>query len=223
MRELHTAALTNVLRRGAETIIANEPVLTRADQQIGDGDHGVGMARGFRAALIALDRVDVEASPGTPFEAVGKAIMTTAGGASGAIFGTFFTAVGKACPDSTLDAPGLHRALAAGADAVMARGKAQAGDKTMLDALLPAIAALGRADDADIAIAVADAAIAAKQGMKATASMLAGAGRSRNLGERVLGHVDPGAMSMSFLFEGFAQALLPLDHEEAVKTKAKEP
>ena len=187
------------LRAAAERVIGSEPVLTRADQAIGDGDHGLEMARGFRAALEALDGLAAEATPGAAFGAVGRAVLTKAGGASGAVFGSFFSGVGKALGEAAeVDGPALAAGFRAGAAAVMARGKAKAGDKTMLDALLPAIEVM------EAGGGLAQAAAAAARGAEATAGMQATTGRAKSLGARSVGHPDPGALSMQFLMEGMA-------------------
>ena len=205
MRVLDGAATVTMLRAGAARLIENEQALTRADQTIGDGDHGVGMARGFRSALAALDGLGGGAGPGAAFSAVGKAVLMNAGGASGAVFGTLFNAIGKTLSGAEVDTRALAAALGDGAQAVMARGKAGAGDKTMLDALLPAIEVIDSADpEGDLASAMKAAAAASRRGMEATANMVARTGRAKTLGPRSLGHVDPGALSMTLLFEGMA-------------------
>ena len=196
-----------MLRRASETVIANEPLLTKADQAIGDGDHGIGMARGFKAALVALDKLGTDPTPKAAFAAVGTAVLLSAGGASGAVFGTLFQGAGKALDSAAVDAATFAAALEAGAAAVMARGQAKAGDKTMLDALLPAIAALKAHGGEGFGTAIGAAAAAARHGARTTADMLAGTGRAKMLGARALGHVDPGALSMSFVFEGMEKAL----------------
>ncbi len=197
-------ATREMLRAAAERVIAAEPELTRADQAIGDGDHGVGMARGFRAALVALDGLDGEADPGAAFSAVGRAVLTNAGGASGAVFGSFFSAAGKSMTGKVIGTVDLAAAFEAGAQAVMARGKAKAGDKTMLDALLPAIETLVAAGADTPGKALGRAAAAAAEGAKATAGMQASTGRAKNLGARSIGHPDPGALSMAFIMHGMA-------------------
>jgi dihydroxyacetone kinase-like protein len=193
------AAMTAMLRRAAERVIDAEPELTRADQAIGDGDHGLGMARGFNAAVGALDGLADGVTPGAAFSAVGRAVLTKAGGASGAVFGSFFSGVGKALGDAAeVDEAGLAVGLRAGAEAVMARGKAKAGDKTMLDALLPAVEAMEGGGG------LKAAAEAAARGAEATAAMQATTGRAKSLGARSVGHPDPGALSMRFILEGMA-------------------
>lgn len=207
---LNGAAVAAMLRSAAETVIANEAALTKADQAIGDGDHGIGMTRGFTAALTALDRLGEAPAPGAAFTAVGRAMLSATGGAAGAVFGTLFQGIGKAIATDTVDAVSLIEAFDAGAKAVMVRGKAKAGDKTMLDALLPAIDAMR--GGGDFAALGARAAAAARQGAAATSHMIANMGRAKMLGERALGHPDPGALSVSFVFAGMARflaAILP--------------
>jgi dihydroxyacetone kinase-like protein len=196
-----------MLRSAVEAVIANEPALTRADQATGDGDHGIGMARGGKAAVAALDKLGAAATPKSAFIAVGRAILAGTGGAAGAVFGTFFQATGNAIAADSVDRESLAFAFDAGAKAVMARGKAKPGDKTMLDALFPAIESLQQGDTADFAVLGQRAAAAAKQGAEATATMVATMGRAKMLGQRAIGHADPGALSVSFMFEGMANAL----------------
>src|SRR5919107_806750 len=132
------------LQGACDAIVAAQDRLTRADQAIGDGDHGAGMARGFRAAREALGAA-VPASVGDLFKAVGMAILAKSGGASGAVFGTFFIAAAKPLEGTDLTAATLLAALEAGTQGVRDRGKARPGDKTMVDAALLAIAAAGAA------------------------------------------------------------------------------
>ena len=204
---LDVAHLADMLRAAAEDVIANEPVLTKADQAIGDGDHGIGMARGFKAALLALDKHDSEQSPAQVFAAFGSAILLNAGGASGAVFGTFFKGVGKALTSELVELTSLAAAFDEGAKAVMARGNAKPGDKTMLDALAPAVEALAHAQTGPPARAFQIAAVAARRGAEATSDMIAGTGRAKMLGQRSIGFIDPGALTMTFVFEGMARCL----------------
>ena len=191
------------LAAAAEAVVAAKDVLTKADQAIGDGDHGLGMARGFRAfaeALAKQDGGDAAAS----LQAGGRALMMSSGGASGAIFGTIFQAAGKALPPGDLPEPAaLAAAFATGLQAVRDRGKAKAGDKTMIDAAEPAIAALA-AGPQDLALALTAMARAARSGMEATRDMVATTGKARALGERSLGHPDPGAMTFTLWCEALA-------------------
>ncbi|WP_027133001.1 dihydroxyacetone kinase subunit DhaL [Geminicoccus roseus] len=193
------------LLAAADAIIASTERLTKADQAIGDGDHGLGMARGFKAAKEALDKKPA-ATVGDLFKTVGMAIVSTSGGASGAVFGTFFTGAGKVLPEDGLDAPAYATALEEGQKAVQARGKAEPGHKTMLDALAPAAQAARSYAEAGLPAAARAAAKAAEEGVEKTKDMVAQFGRARTLGERALGHPDPGAISVSIILDAFATA-----------------
>lgn len=184
-----------------EAMVASEPRLTLADQAIGDGDHGVGMARGFAAARGALNTKPV-ATVGDLFRITGMAILMKAGGASGAVFGTFFTGMAKSMTDTDLDAGSFTQGLKDAMAAVQSRGGAKPGDKTMLDALAPAIEAASSAGT--LAEAMTAAAKGAKAGAEATASMIATTGKAKTLGERSRGHMDPGAISLSIILETLA-------------------
>ena len=210
MTELTTAQAATALAAACDAVVAAKDTLTKADQAIGDGDHGLGMARGFGAAAAALRAEGAEfASVGEVFSAAGTAVLETSGGASGAIFGTMLRAPKKALPGDVLDAEALATALETGAQKVMERGKAEVGQKTMLDALVPAAAAArkaaaGGADLPAVARAAADAAAA---GRDATSDMVAKFGKAKSLGERSLGHPDPGAMSVTILITALADAI----------------
>lgn len=184
-----------------EAMLASEARLTLADQAIGDGDHGVGMARGFAAARDAL-KTKPSATVADLFKITGMAILMKAGGASGAVFGTFFTGMGKSMIGSSLDAESFTQGLKDAMAAVQARGGARPGDKTMLDALAPAIEAAAKAGT--LAEAMTAAAAGAKAGAAATADMIATTGKAKTLGERSRGHMDPGAISLSIILETLA-------------------
>ncbi|MGC5616420.1 dihydroxyacetone kinase subunit DhaL [Georgenia sp. Z1491] len=204
--QLTTAEVTAVLTAACDAIVAAKDRLTQADQAIGDGDHGVGMARGFTAGKQAL----AEASPGSAgeaFKAVGSAVLATSGGASGAIFGTLFRAPAKVLDGDTLDAEGFASALEAGAEQVMRRGKAQVGQKTMLDALVPAAEAARSAVPDGLTATARAAADAAAEGVERSAELVSGFGKSKSLGERSVGHPDPGAISVSVLLAAMADAI----------------
>ena len=189
-----------------DRVAHEESRLTELDSAIGDADHGANMARGTVAAVAKLD----ETPPATVDDlgkAVGMALVSTVGGASGPLYGTFFLRFGaRGAGLSALDGAALAAALRAGADGVVARGKAAAGDKTMLDALLPAVEAF-EADPTDPSAAAASAASAARAGSDATEPLVARKGRASYLGERSAGHLDPGSVSTALLFEALAEAL----------------
>ena len=182
----------------ADAVIAHTEELTALDQAIGDGDHGLNMKRGFEAVLAELDGL-CDKPVAEALKAAGMQLVMKVGGASGPLYGTLAMALGKQLPDGDIDRKVLGEALSGALDAVMARGKSQPGQKTMLDVLAPVRDALvaGRNDLA----AVADAAAAA------TAPMQAVRGRASFLGERSIGHVDPGARS-SALIVGAATAVV---------------
>ncbi|WP_411574996.1 dihydroxyacetone kinase subunit DhaL [Streptomyces fradiae] len=174
--------------------------LTELDAAIGDADHGVNMRRGFTAVVSAQD-VEPQATPGAMLVAAGRRLISTVGGASGPLYGTLLRAAGKALGDATEVTPeDLGRALGAGVEAVARLGGAAAGDKTMLDALEPGAGALARGGGFE------EAARAAREGAAATVPMLARKGRASYLGERSVGHEDPGAASSALLFAALAEA-----------------
>lgn len=184
----------------AEQIIASEPILTDADCALGDGDHGVGMERGMTAAKEALAGKEFP-SVGKVFAAVGMAMMSTMGGASGAIFGTMFRSGGKALGEGAeLTSAGLATFLREATDQVMARGGAKPGDKTMVDALAPAAEKAASCVDLPVDEALAAVAEAAAAGRDASEGMIATMGRAKTLGEKSLGKPDAGACSVAILF-----------------------
>ena len=188
------AEVRDMLDAVAGRMIENVDLLTEADQAIGDGDHGIGMRRGFTAAREQLARSEF-GSVGDVFKAVGMAVMSQTGGASGAIFGTLFRAGANACPGDQLTRDTFAALLELGLAAVQKRGGVGEGGKTMIDALAPAARAAA-AEGGDLQAAMAAAAAAAKHGVEATKAMRASTGKARTLGDRSLGHPDPGAISM---------------------------
>lgn len=197
------------VREFAALVKAHEPELTQLDSAIGDADHGTNMDRGMAAVLAALDGEDFPSSAAL-FKKVGMTLVSSVGGASGPLYGTFFLRFGTASGEVTeLDAHGFAKALRAGLDGVVARGKAEAGDKTMYDALAPAVDALDAALDSgsDLGTALRAAADAAESGRDATTPMLARKGRASYLGERSVGHQDPGATSAALLMRAAASAV----------------
>lgn len=205
---LTTEQVRGVLAAACQAIYDAREALSDADRQIGDGDHGVGMGRGFKAAREAVETADLT-TVGDAFKAVGSAVMRTSGGASGAVFGTMFRGPSKVLKSETLDGEGLAQALEESAEQVQLRGKAKPGDKTMLDALVPAgLAARESADAGGDVLAVAKAAAAAAHdGCEATIDMKATVGKSKSLGERSLGYRDPGAISVTILLNTIAEAI----------------
>jgi phosphoenolpyruvate---glycerone phosphotransferase subunit DhaL len=183
--------------------------LTQLDAAIGDADHGSNLDRGMTAVVAALDKTP-PATPAALFKATGMTPVRTVGGASGPLYGTLFLRMAASAGDAeTLDAAAFGAALRAGLGGVGARGKAEAGDKTMFDALAPACDAYDAAvaDGAGLAAALAAAAQAADAGRDATIPLLARKGRASYLGERSVGHQDPGATSTALLIGAAVRAV----------------
>ncbi|XRQ05957.1 dihydroxyacetone kinase subunit DhaL [Actinomadura welshii] len=192
------------IRRAAERVAADADRLTRLDAAIGDGDHGHNMDRGFRAATDALPE---DAPPGKVLIAAGRAVVSKTGGASGPLYGTALRRAGKALGDAAgVDAAALGDALRAALDGVRDLGKAAEGDKTMVDALAPAVAAYesALADGSGLAGCASAAAGAAEEGADATVPMRARKGRASYLGERSEGHMDPGAASTALILRALS-------------------
>lgn len=201
MRTLDRTEVHAMLLVVSDAVVAAVDRLTDADLAIGDGDHGIGMRRGFEAARKALE-AEPDAGVDAALKAVGTAVMTNTGGASGAVFGTLFRAGSKAVEGRDgLDAAGLADLLLAGLEAVMKRGGVTTGQKTMVDALAPAAEAADARRDADVDVALAAAADAARAGAESTRDMIAATGKARSLGERSLGHVDPGAITTTIILD----------------------
>ena len=195
------AALRSWLATFAEEVAAQRDLLTELDAAIGDADHGANLDRGMSAVVAALEK-DPPATPAALFKTTGMTLVSTVGGASGPLYGTFFLRMaGSGGETGSLDASGFAGALRAGLDGLVARGRAQAGDKTMYDALAPACDALDAALAAgqSLSTALGEAHESANAGRDATIPMLARKGRASYLGERSVGHQDPGATSAALL------------------------
>ncbi len=182
----------------SQYMIDNTDTLTDADLAIGDGDHGIGMRRGFEAALEALNSETPE-TVDAPFKATGMAIMSNTGGAAGAVFGTLFRAGSKGFSGDAVDGAGFASFLEEGLAAVLKRGGVTEGQKTMVDALAPAARAARAASANGLQAATAAALDGALQGVEASKAMVATTGKARSLGERSVGHPDPGAISISLI------------------------
>ena len=186
----------------------NRDRLTELDAAIGDADHGTNMDRGFTAVAAELAGKPPEDLRAI-FQTVATVLIRTVGGAAGPLYGTFFLRAAAACQGkSDLDAEGLVAVFAAGIEGVQQRGRAAAGDKTMLDALFPAIRAMreATAEGAGISAILDRAVAAAESGMEATIPMQAKKGRASYLGPRSIGHQDPGATSSYLLLKTAAAA-----------------
>jgi dihydroxyacetone kinase-like protein len=190
----------NWVKAIASVIGENSKYLTELDAAIGDADHGANMDRGFKAVMNKLPEIS-DKDIGTIFKTVGMTLISTVGGAGGPLYGTFFLQVGmKTAGKMELSLTDWVDALEAALNGVVMRGKAELGDKTMVDALTPAVAVLKQSiqDGQPINKALELSAEAARQGMEGTVPLVARKGRASYLGERSAGHQDPGATS-SFL------------------------
>ena len=197
------------IRAFAATAAANKVYLTELDSAIGDADHGINMNRGMQAVLGKIDGIGETDDIGALLKTVGMTLVSTVGGAGGPLYGTLFLQMGtSAAGKSELSPDDWAAALAAGVTGVQSRGKAELGDKTMIDALAPAVAALqaALADGSTFDDALRRSAEAAEGGMKATIPLVARKGRASYLGERSAGHQDPGATSSWLLVSGAAEA-----------------
>jgi dihydroxyacetone kinase-like protein len=208
-----SAVSVNVWMSEAEAAISAErDHLTQLDAAIGDGDHGVNMDRGFSAVGKALAGQDGGAPPGRLLVLAGKTLVSTVGGASGPLWGTALRHAGRALGDrDTLDGPAVVEALDAAVAGIVELGAAAPGDKTMVDALAPALATLRESvdDGLPLADALARAADAAEEGARATVPMQARKGRASYLGERSIGHQDPGATSAALIVRALGRAIEP--------------
>lgn len=209
------AAARAYLVRCARTIERHRAALTRLDRALGDGDHGDNLSHGFRAVLDELAAAGpVERrSAGAILRAAGHSLVAAVGGASGPLYGTAFLEAGFACGDSALDADAIGRMLDAAAAGLARRGRCAVGDKTILDALVPAADAYRavRAAGATLEDALAAAIHAARRGMIATIPLVARRGLALRLGERSIGQLDPGAVSCFLLL----RALVPSARDRA--------
>ena len=197
-QRLSVADLEAWVRRSAELITEHAEELTDLDAAIGDADHGANMKRGLAAAAEAVQAGGFTSADAL-LKKVGTTLVSTVGGASGPLYGTFFLRAGGAVAGlEALDAQALAGALEAGVGGIAVRGRATAGEKTMLDAWSPALEALHAQPD-DLAAGVAAAVRAAAEGREATKPMVATKGRASYLGERSVGHIDPGAASTVLL------------------------
>ena len=192
----------------AAAIAEHRMELVKLDTAIGDADHGTNMDRGMRAAVEKVEAVEGD-DIGAVLKAVGMALVSKVGGAAGPLYGTLFLQMGTATAGRTeLDLAGWADALEAGIKGVRARGKAELEDKTMVDALAPALDALREAerDGAELGDALRRSAAAAEEGMKATIPLEARKGRASYLGPRSVGHQDPGATSTHLLLQTASEA-----------------
>jgi dihydroxyacetone kinase-like protein len=203
------ARVTLALIKAAGVMVEHRVELTELDRAIGDADHGENLSRGFLALVDALAGASPE-TPGAVLKIAGTTLISKVGGAAGPLYGTaFLRAAVKLGDRSEMDVPALVEALVAALEGVQARGRAVAGDATMVDALLPAVAAAkfaAQAPDADPATLLLAAAEAANKGAESTVDLVPRKGRASYLGRRAIGHEDPGARSTVLLLHAFAEA-----------------
>jgi phosphoenolpyruvate---glycerone phosphotransferase subunit DhaL len=193
------------MRRFAGEMGEHRQELVRLDTAIGDGDHGTNMDRGMRKALEKLEGAE-QADPGAVLKTAAMALVSSVGGAAGPLYGTLFLQMGTALSgQEQVDLDGWAAAWRKGLEGVQARGKAEPGDKTMVDALIPAIEALEGASD--LGEGLHAAVQAAEEGMRATTPLVARKGRASYLGDRSKDHQDPGATSTYYLFKSAEEAL----------------
>lgn len=206
LTELNAQDARNMLLYIADKMIAKKPYLTEVDSAIGDGDHGIGMAGGMQKAKKKLMKMEAEENAYAVFEAAGKAMLLSMGGASGVIFGSLYLAGAKDEEEkAVLTAEDLAKMERKSLAAIQERGKAEVGDKTMVDALAPAVEAMEAACDKGLAEMLRAAEEAARQGMENTKNYQAKFGRAKSLMERAIGYQDAGATSVWLIFQGMRE------------------
>lgn len=201
---LQPETFKSLVKVAAERVIASAPELTSLDQAIGDGDHGFNMKRGFEAVLGKLDAISEQ-----PFDealkTIGKTLVMTVGGASGPLYGSFFLAAGEALSHDKHLPEDIADVFGSGVNAVSARGRSHAGEKTMLDVLVPVLETLkNAAGQPDL---IARVSTAAAEAVERTVPMRATKGRASFLGPRSVGHIDPGARSSCVLVQAVCASL----------------
>lgn len=202
-----TEATLGVIREMAAAMEEHRGYLTKLDSEIGDGDHGTNMHRGFQAALERLDGAELN-TPADVLKAVSMALISKVGGAAGPLYGTAFLRASTALADKEeVSGEDVAAALEAALGGIQQRGKAEVGDKTIVDALTPAVEAAKGAGGGSVAEVFRAAAAAAEEGAVSTVEMTARRGRASYLGARAVGHRDPGATSTQFLLEAAARSL----------------
>ena len=208
MNEITPAQLLALLHQVAERTDAAQDRLSELDRATGDGDHGFTMAGGWKAAVAAMDALPGDSGFQALCNAGAKAFVNSVGGSAGPLYATILMRGGAAVKDrATLDLPAVTAFLDAACKGIQDRGKAMAGDKTMLDAWLPAVAALRAAEGGTLATGLLAAADGAAAGAAETEGMVAKLGRASRLGERSRGHVDPGAESSAIFFRALADGV----------------
>ncbi len=208
MSELDVAAMRRFVEMFADRLHESREELTRLDSAIGDADHGINMDRGFTAVRAKVGELPDDADLGTIAKTVGMTLISTVGGASGPLYGTFFLRVATALGESrSADAAAVGTALHAGLGGLIQRGKAELDDKTMVDAVTPALEAYDAAVGDGLGPALDAAAAASAVGRDRVTPLVARKGRASYLGERAAGHQDPGATSATMMLEALRDAI----------------
>ena len=204
-----TSDLKQMLLTAAQCLRGQAGELSRLDSVAGDGDHGTTMMR-VADQLEAAVNDPASENPAALLRNCGWRVLSVDGGASSALFGTFFLGMGEGAGESDPDCTAVAQIFASGLNAILKQTRARKGDKTMMDALEPAVAAVGRTAAAgdQISAVLESAAAAALEGADATKTLVARFGRAKFLGEKTLGHADAGATSVALIFQGFSQALM---------------
>lgn len=206
MRSLNTEQVTDMLICACDAIIENRPYLTEVDSKIGDGDHGIGMSGGMERAKKVLCERRPFPDVNTVFKTVGMSMLNSMGGASGVIFGSMFMGGVKGMEVITeLDGEHFTGMMRTALEGIKERGKAQVGDKTMVDALEPAVLAMEAADKQELTVVLAAAKTAAYEGVENTKKFIAKFGRAKSLMERAVGYQDAGATSVAVIFDAMYQ------------------
>lgn len=206
---INSAIVIDIIKSIAKTLAENKEYLTELDSAIGDADHGINMDRGFNTVLTKLPSLEGK-DIGTILKTVGMTLVSTVGGASGPLYGTAFMRAGQAVAGKNeIDEKDILTIFEAALQGIKERGKAVAGEKTMIDALEPALKSYRDAVDNNIGLAEAlnRAVYAAKEGMEYTKNIIATKGRASYLGERSIGHQDPGATSSYLLLQAAARVV----------------
>ena len=194
----------------AAAIIAQKEYLTNLDAKTGDGDHGLNMARGFRAAQEAVEDMEDTTRPGPVLQTIGKALIQNVGGAAGPLYGSGFVKAGEACDDDTkMNVASMEKLLRIAIEAIQARGRADKGDKTMLDVLIPIHECFLPDNTAEKTLfeVLQEASKAAGDGVNFTKTIAARKGRASLVGERSIGIEDPGAVSSMIMYRALYQFL----------------
>lgn len=206
MKALTVDQTTDMIIKVCDAIIENKPYLTEVDSKIGDGDHGIGMSGGMEKAKLALEAKRPFENINIVFKTTGMTMLNSMGGASGVIFGSMFLGGIKGLePVNELDGESLAMIMRGSLESIKARGGAQVGDKTMVDALEPAVVALENGNKEDLIKLLLDAKDAALQGVENTKNCIAKFGRAKSLLERAIGYQDAGATSVAIIFDTMYQ------------------